>query len=116
MKKFLISLVVLGLGLHSGYAQNRTEYKKERNLIRVVKYYDNGQIAEKGYFKNSKLHGDWVSYSETGSKLAQGQFLNGKKTGKWFFWHMSKMTEVTFKDNKATGAVVWEKGALVAVN
>lgn len=116
MKKLLFSLVVLGLSLQLGYAQNKTEYKKERNLVSVVKYHENGQIAQKGYYKNNKLHGEWMSFSEAGTKLAQGQFKAGRKIGKWFFWDAGQMTEVTFEDNKAIHAVIWEKGTLVAVN
>ena len=116
MRQFIIGMMVLGLSIQLGYSQKRTDYKKEKNLVSVVSYHDNGQIAQKGYLKNNKLHGEWISYTETGEKLAQGTFLKGKKIGKWFFWQSERMTEVSFENNLPIDNVVWERGAVASID
>ncbi|MGC6421573.1 MAG: toxin-antitoxin system YwqK family antitoxin [Flavobacteriaceae bacterium] len=116
MKTTFFTLFILALSMPLSFGQNRTEYKKERKLVSVVSFHDNGQIAQKGYLKNNKLHGEWISFSDTGEKLAQGQFLKGKKIGKWFFWTADQMTEVTFKENKVIDSVIWQKETIAAVN
>ena len=84
MRHLIIGIIALGLSIQLGYSQKRTDYKKEKNLVSVVSYHDNGQIAQKGYLKNNKLHGEWISYTETGEKLAQGTYLKGKRLANGF--------------------------------
>ena len=116
MRKIVFLLIAFGWSIQMGYSQYRTEFKKERNLVSVMSYHDNGEIAQKGYLKNNKLHGEWVSFSNTGKKMAQGTYLEGKKTGKWFFWNADQMTEVTFVDNRVVEAAVWEKETIASVD
>jgi len=116
MKRFIISLIVVGLSLQYGFSQERTHFKKEKNLVSVVSFHDNGEIAQKGYLKKNKLHGEWISYCEKGNKLAQGTFSKGKKEGKWIFWQEDKMTEVNFENNLVVDHVVWERETVASIN
>ena len=75
-----------------------------------IKKYDNGIINIKGYYRQGKREGQWVSfyrnglpwseanyegglkngatasYYENGNKRYAGFYANDNKTGKWSFW------------------------------
>ena len=116
MKQILVTIAMISLATQLGYSQERTDYKKERKLVRVTSYHDNGKLAQKGYLKNNKLHGEWMSYTLEGDKLAQGSFVAGKKEGKWIFWQSNQITEVTFKNNLAIDKVVWERETVASID
>ena len=45
-----------------------------------VKYYDNGQLWEKGTYKNGKLEdGPWVEYHYNGKLGSKGTYKDGEK-------------------------------------
>ena len=116
MKQILVIIAMFSLATQLVYSQERTDYKKERKLVRVTSYHDNGKLAQKGYLKSNKLHGEWISYSSEGDKLTQGSFEAGKKEGKWIFWQTDQITEVIFKNNLAIDKVVWERETLATTD
>ena len=116
MRQILLTVMMISLATQLGYSQERTDYKKERNLVLVTSYHDNGKLAQKGYLKNNKLHGEWISYNLKGDKLAQGSFIAGKKEGNWIFWESNQITEVTFKNNLAIDKVVWERETVASID
>jgi antitoxin component YwqK of YwqJK toxin-antitoxin module len=91
-------------------------YKGELNGERFV-YYENGQIAEKQFYKSGKLEGASIWYSEKnvvlkemlyvngelhgpakfynpkGELVSEGQYKNGKKDGVWKFYESGKLAE-----------------------
>jgi antitoxin component YwqK of YwqJK toxin-antitoxin module len=44
-----------------------------------VKYYDNGQKAEEGLFKDGKLDGLWTDWHENGQKREERHYKNDKQ-------------------------------------
>lgn len=119
MKKFkilLLSIAILTGG--SLIAQEngiKEELKKKGNLIEATYYYESGQIAQKGFFKNGKLHGEWVAYDLKGNKKAIGEYSEGLKTGKWFFWHEDILSEVDFEQSRIASVNEWQnKSGLVS--
>ena len=106
MKQILEIIVMISLATQLGYSQERTDYKKVRKLVRVTSYHDNGKLAQKGYLKNNKLHGEWMSYTLEGDKLAQGSFEAGKKEGKWIFWQSDQITETALQHFAARRPIV----------
>ncbi len=49
----------------------------------ITKYYSNGQIKERGYYRDGQRHGSYVLYTEDGVAVVQGQYVHGKKVGLW---------------------------------
>ena len=45
------------------------KFEKEGELIKVVLYYDNGEVEQTGFFKERKRHGNWISYDSFGKNL-----------------------------------------------
>jgi len=51
-----------------------------------VKFNENGQLAEKGTYKDGKKDGFWVSYHDKGQLLSRGTYKDGKTDGPWVFF------------------------------
>ncbi len=49
-------------------------------------YYTNGKIASRGYLKNDKPTGYWISYYITGIKKSEGKWNNNKLDSTWIFY------------------------------
>ncbi len=88
-------------------AQNKPKFEKEGNLVKGTFFHDNGQIQQQGFYKNGKLHGEWVSYNAEGKKLAMAQYEDGIKTGKWFMWNKGVLIEVDYDANVIASVVEW---------
>lgn len=80
-------------------------------------YYPNGQIAEKQFYKNGKMHGVFIGYSDRnvvlkelvyvnnelhgitkyyspkGELIIEGAYKNGQKDGVWKYYEEGKLTE-----------------------
>jgi len=44
-----------------------------------VNYHENGQLKERGYFKNGKEDGMWEGFEENGQIEFTSYYINGKK-------------------------------------
>ena len=98
------------------YAQSQeVSLEKKGDLIEATYYHDNGTIAQKGTFKNGKLHGTWIMYNTVGEKLAVGTYDQGKKIGKWFFWSEDALKEVDYVDSKIVDVSEWRDKTRVAI-
>lgn len=104
-------LLVLGLAIFLGgivTAQEsnvKKEVRQQGDITEAVFYHENGEVAQKGTYKNGKLHGEWVSYDQQGNTLALGKYANGVKTGKWFFWNEDRLSEVDFENNAIASVI-----------
>ena len=117
MKKIVALLVMLSVGFT--YAQNERTLTldKEKDLIEVVYYHDNGQVSQTGYYtKEGKLHGDWFSYCQEGNKIVSAKYDEGKKVGKWFYWSNDVLREVDYSNNAIAGVSEWTNKTKVAIN
>lgn len=117
MKYILIFFVLLTFKLN---AQDsiKPKFEKEGELTKAVFYHDNAEIAQTGYFKNEKRHGNWISYHPSGKKSAMGTYKSGLKTGQWFFWSENDLIEVIYKENKIINVLRWNNSEkkLIAKN
>lgn len=100
--------ILIGGNLIAQENNIKEELKKKGDLIEATYYYESGQIAQKGFFKNGKLHGEWVAYDQNGNKNAIGAYSEGLKTGKWFFWHQDILTEVDFEQSRIASVNKWQ--------
>ena len=90
------------------FAQNnvvKPTYAVDGDLVAVTNYYDNGEIMEQGFYKDKKLHGEWVKYDKSGKKITKAFYSDGIKTGKWMFLNDGKLTEVIYKENKIASVI-----------
>ncbi len=90
-------------------------YNRFDRVVKVEIFHDNGELYQRGYLKNNKLHGRWESYDIDGNLAVIGEFIKGKKTGKWFFWGNKNFTEVNFQNNKVVSHFKWKNQNVVAV-
>jgi antitoxin component YwqK of YwqJK toxin-antitoxin module len=51
-----------------------------------VFYHENGQLSEKGNYKDGSRDGPWVEYYENGQLWAKGNFKDDKRDGPWEFY------------------------------
>ncbi|MBO3115466.1 nicotinic acid mononucleotide adenyltransferase [Winogradskyella sp. DF17] len=108
MKKIVVILVMLCVGFTYAQKERTLELNKEKDLIEVVYYHDNGTISQTGFYtKEGKLHGEWFSYCEQGNKIISAKYYDGKKVGKWFYWNNDTLTEVDYSNNVIAGINKW---------
>ena len=84
-------------------------------------YWDNGQLADKEFFKNGVRTGVWEGYWENGQLWNLGVYQNGLRDGVWAFYYSdgTVWSKGTFKMGKRTGFWVeyfkngklWNKGS-----
>ena len=101
MKKSVLILLACFIGIAS-FAQKERVLKlnKEKNLIEVVYYHDNGEVSQTGtYTLDGKLQGQWLSFDAEGNKTVLANYDNGKKVGKWFYWTKETVKEVDYSTN-----------------
>lgn len=113
MKKLLMILTfVFATTMFSQEIKPKYE-KVDDNLVKATFFYDNGKVNQVGYFKDSKPHGEWISYDVEGKKLSKGKYNVGVKTGKWFFWDGAELSEVTYESNEIAGVKIWDNKSTV---
>ena len=117
MKKIIAILVMLSVGFTYAQKERTLTLDKEKDLIEVVYYHDNGQVSQTGYYtKEGKLHGDWFSYCQEGNKIVSAKYDEGKKVGKWFYWSNDVLREVDYSNNAIAGVSEWTNKTKVAIN
>ena len=101
MKRFIMALAVFVLMVNVSVAQAvEPTFEKQDDLVKATYYYDNGNVKEVGFFKDTKLHNQWISYSEEGNIKVVAFYKEGKKDGKWYLVGDSSVKEVTYKSNE----------------
>lgn len=95
---------------------NKPLMEKEGDLVKATYFHDNGEIAQIGFYKDSKVHGEWKAFDTTGKKIAVAHYNDGKKTGKWFFWNGEQLTEVDYSDNRIASVTKWNSSDRVVIN
>ena len=115
MKKFIIvGALILSSFI---FAQKiKPQHEIVADLIKSAYFFDNGKISQEGFYKNGKVHGQWIAYDENGVKKSIGFYDNGKKTGKWFFWNNNNLNEVDYSDSRITSVKNWKQDAIVNRN
>jgi len=98
------------------FAQTEPTLEKVGKMVKATYFHENGEIAQVGYLKDGKLHGEWLMYDDEGKKLASGRYANGKKTGKWFFWKDDILKEVDFAENRIVNVKNWNQSEIVSIN
>lgn len=112
MKKLFIAVMLVVSGVI--FAQeNNVKHEIVNKMVKSTYYYDNGQIQQEGFYKNGKVHGEWISYNMDGEKVAIGKYENGKKVGKWFFWSGADLMEVDYTDTRVAQVKKWSSEAIV---
>lgn len=118
MKKLIFLLAVLSPVMVFSQDVNSTKYNDEGTLLisysgeddgnyRFIKYYENGNTASIGQYKNGEKHGVWKSWNEDGKVAAVAHYKNGNKTGKWIINDAIEHTtfEINFNDNHVLHAL-----------
>lgn len=106
IKLLLLCLAIFTGGIVTAQENDvKKELRQQGDLMEATFYHDNGQIAQKGTYKNGKLHGEWISYDIEGNTTALGKYSQGTKTGKWFFWSEDRLSEVDFEDNAIASVI-----------
>ena len=101
MKKIFSALIIALLATSFAFAQEKEPtFEKQDDLVKATYYHDNGMIKEVGYFKDEKLHDQWIRYDNTGKISVVANYDNGLKEGKWYIVGEETTKEITYKANK----------------
>ncbi|NAS31810.1 nicotinic acid mononucleotide adenyltransferase [Flavobacteriaceae bacterium R38] len=90
--------------------------EKEGDLTKVTYFHENGKVAQIGFYKNKKIHGQWKAYDVKGKKIAVANYDEGKKVGKWLFWNENGLKEVDYSDNRIVSVTNWNNSNRVVIN
>lgn len=101
MKKFVTTLAIFIFMVNMSFSQAvEPTFEKQDDLVKATYYYDTGSIKEVGFFKDNKLHSQWISYNKEGEIKTVAVYNEGKKDGKWYLVGEETVKEVTYKSNK----------------
>ncbi|NLF40234.1 toxin-antitoxin system YwqK family antitoxin, partial [bacterium] len=50
-------------------------------------FYESGQKAAEGFYRNGQLEGSWTDWYANGRKKAEGSYKGGLREGRWTYWH-----------------------------
>ena len=101
MKKIIAALILVLTATGVAFAQeNEPYFEKQDDLVKATYYHDNGMIREVGYFKDEKLHDQWIRYDKSGKISVVANYDNGIKEGKWYIVGEETTKEITYKKNK----------------
>ena len=50
-------------------------------------YHENGQLKEKGNYKDGKKEGEWLSYHENGQLFTKENHKDGKEEGEYSWYY-----------------------------
>ena len=72
-------------------------------------WYESGQKAGEGHFKDGQRHGLWLYWDENGQKKEEGHWKDGQPDGLWTFWDENgeKKEECHYKNGHADGLWTW---------
>ena len=76
MRRLLLFVSVFLLGSYS--------YSESPPNGSYVTFYSNGQLKEKGTYKDGERDGAWEQFYDTGQLKSKGNFKNGEGLLKWF--------------------------------
>jgi len=80
---------------------------------KLIRYSDDGQLLEKGSFKNGLREGEYVFYWSMSGRLgSKGRYKNGKKEGVWVDYTYDgkvSMFAGTYKNGKNIAPYEWYK-------
>ena len=117
MKKIVVLLVMISVGFTYAQEERTLKLNKEKDLIEVIYYHDNGEVSQTGYYNiDGKLHGEWLSFSQEGKKMVSAKYENGKKVGKWFYWIGSTLKEVDYFDNAIANVNEWTNSKTIVAS
>ncbi len=101
MKKVIATFIMLVLTLGLANAQEKAPtFEKQEDLVKATYYHENGMIKEVGFFKDDKLHDQWVRYDASGKVTVVANYKDGIKEGKWYIVGENTTKEITYRDNK----------------
>ncbi len=114
MKKFILAASLMVSVMMS--AQQAPKHEVVGDLVKSTYFHDNGAVSQQGYYKNGKVHGQWVSFDDQGNKTAIGEYQNGVKAGKWFFWNDNKLSEVDYNNSRIAAIKTWKEDAVASAS
>ena len=115
MKNITI-IVALMISMVTFAQEVKPKFEKEGKMVKATYFHDNGEIAQTGYLKDNKLHGQWFMYDANGKKIATGKYVDGTREGKWLFWRGDVLREVDFVDNRITNVKNWNQSEVVSIH
>jgi antitoxin component YwqK of YwqJK toxin-antitoxin module len=76
-----------------------------KELLKEIKYYENGRKEVEGSYKKEKRHGKWIYWYDNGNVWSEGEFKTGLSHGyrKVYYPNGKLHYEGTFKDDKPVG-------------
>ncbi len=64
------------------------------------RFFPNGRLEEKGFFKSGYRTGNWVRYYPSGQIEYLGSYSEGKRVNEWFYYYPNGKTEALEKFTK----------------
>lgn len=88
-----------------------------KGMQKVTWFYDDGTVAEEGFYLDGLKTGTWTSFNEKGQKTAIANWARDKKDGDCYIMHDNGQVKfkVVYSNNKKVTAYEWdESGTLLA--
>jgi len=95
-------LVKISRYYENGQIEKEENFKDGNKDGKWTWYYENGQIEQEENWKDDKEDGKWIRYYKDGQIVKEGNFKDGNRDGKLIYYNDdgSKQKEETYKDGK----------------
>lgn len=92
--------------------------KVDAQTVRMVRFHENGQLAEQGQYRNGRPDGRWQTWEADGTKTSEINYQNGVRHGEFRVYDRSNgsVTEIVYAAGKLTSANKWMKDTNFASN
>ena len=122
MKKIIVIVFLCFTGWEAMAGSNGNQGSRVENLGRGMKkvtwFYDNGQVAEEGFYLGAKKTGTWTSFDEKGNKLAVMTWNQDRKDGNCYVMHKNGKVKyhVVYSNNKKVMTYEWDESGTLLGN
>lgn len=122
MKKVILTIVLIisvSSISFSNYYSNVSVSQIAGSIVEVVRYYETGEVLEKGFIENGELTGKWLRFNKEGLVIAEANYKKGMKHGIWRIYDESGNLcyEMHYKNNvRLEAKCLLEKPAQFSLN
>lgn len=106
----LVAILIVAGTSFNAKAQSEPVIYKDNDQVKLVKYYENGVVSERGQFVNGKADGKWEQFGEDGRLKMKAHYQEGSKEGNWFVWSDDgeSLVEMVYQNNRLQESHLWK--------
>lgn len=96
----------------SGQLAEKGPYRVGEKVGTWVSYFENGETKSKGKFKRNLQNGEWRFYFENGRLREEGSYRQGRRVGEWAAWTSDEVPDSRRSGTYEFGSQYYSNGSI----